>query len=148
MFFLYRFQRRRRSIEKEFDAALFALEGNKTEADQNERDELANQFQQRLDHVDLNIELVRTSRLIVGAQALELQVPRGNDPEMWNSVSNRRVLSPKGRSYLRKLIDDEKTRRRDVRAWWWKNVLIPAITALTGLAGVITGLIAVLHAKK
>jgi hypothetical protein len=43
------------------------------------------------------------------------------------------------------MIDDEKTRRREVKAWWWKTVIIPAITALTGLAGVITGLVAVLR---
>jgi len=29
-----------------------------------------------------------------------------------------------------------------------ENVIIPAITALTGLAGIITGMIAVIHSKK
>jgi len=52
------------------------------------------------------------------------------------------------RSNLRKRIDEERTRRREIDAWWWKNVIIPAIAALTGLAGVITGMIAVIHAKK
>jgi hypothetical protein len=56
--------------------------------------------------------------------------------------------TPAYRSNLRKQIDDERTRRREVNAWWWKNVVIPALTALTGLAGVITGMIAVIHAKK
>lgn len=56
--------------------------------------------------------------------------------------------TPEYRSNLRKRIDEEKTRRHEVNAWWWKNVIIPAITALTGLAGVITGMIAVIHSKK
>jgi len=56
--------------------------------------------------------------------------------------------TPDYRSNLRKRIDEEKTRRREVNAWWWKNVIIPAIAALTGLAGAITGMIAVFHAKK
>lgn len=145
--FLYHLRRKRHSIEKQFDVAL-NLALDTTQPDFEKVDELTTQFQKRLDQVDLSIEMVRTAQLITKAQAFDLQVPPNSDPEMWNLVSARRVLSPKGRSYLRKLIDDEKTRRREVRAWWWKNVVIPTITALTGLAGVITGMIAVIHAKK
>ena len=32
--------------------------------------------------------------------------------------------TPEYRSNLRKRIDEEKTRRHEVNAWWWKNVIV------------------------
>jgi hypothetical protein len=148
MFLLYRLRRKRRSIERQFAKALnLRLKASSGSLDDDITD-TTSQFDKRLDLIDLQIETVRTAQLIIKAQNLDLQMPPRNDPEMWNLVSERRVLSPKGRIYLRKLIDDENTRRREVSAWWWRNVVIPALTALTGLAGVITGMIAVARTHK
>ena len=99
--------------------------------------------------VDDAIQDIYDQRLLREAEALDIEPPV--DESAWKpgaEVDFLRQLTPSGRTFLRRRIDEEKTRRREVDAWWWKNVLIPAMTALTGLAGVITGLIAVLHAKK
>jgi hypothetical protein len=82
-------------------------------------------------------------------EAFHLDIELPTDEAAWKSDPDLEIfrqLTPAGRASLRRTIDEEKTRRREVKAWWWKNVVIPAITALTGLAGVITGMIAV--AKK
>jgi len=93
MFVLYHLRRKRRSIENQFDVAL-NLALDTTQPDFEKIDELTTQFQKRLDQVDLNIEVVRTAQLITRAQAFDLQVPPGSDPDMWNLVSARRVLTP------------------------------------------------------
>jgi hypothetical protein len=46
---------------------------------------------------------------------------------------------------VRRRIDEEKMRRREVHAWWWKTIVIPVITALVGLVGALTGLVALLR---
>jgi hypothetical protein len=95
-----------------------------------------------LDKLDL---VLATSELTDEAARLDLELR--DDDLHWTPIEafGERALTPAGRHSLRKMIDDEKTRRREVKAWWWKTVIIPAITALTGLAGVITGLVAVLR---
>jgi hypothetical protein len=149
MFSLRILRYHRRSLEKEFDKYLFSLEAKDFDAEPAKVvDDITKQFEKRLELIDFSIEASLASKLIQAAQTLDLQVPPGNDLDMWNTIAGRKVLNPKGRSHLRKLIDAERTRRREVKAWWWKNVVIPAITALTGLAGVITGMIAVIYARK
>lgn len=148
MFTLYTLRRERRFLEKQFDDYLLALDSQEYTAQFDQIQQRTQNLEKRLELLDFSIEAFLGAKLIQQAQALDLQVPPGNDPDVWNTLLGRKVLNPKGRSYLRKLIDEERVRRREVSAWWWKNVVIPAITALTGLAGVITGMIAVILAKK
>ena len=95
-----------------------------------------------------DIEREQSDQLRNEAERLDVEEPDYDDEQMWYSDYAQAVLSPVGRSHLRRLIDEEKLRRRDIHAWWWKTVVIPAVTAVTGLAGVVTGMIAVIHASK
>jgi hypothetical protein len=76
-----------------------------------------------------------TYRLVNEAADLDIELP--NEDSAWQPIKAEgragKTLSPSGRATLRRLIDEEKTRRREVNAWWWRNVVIPAIAALTGL---------------
>jgi hypothetical protein len=108
---------------------------------------------EQLERLTDEIQSIYDRRLLGQAQRLDIEPP--SEESAWKPQPKQnvelilfRVLTPSGRISLRRRIDEEKTRRREVNAWWWKNVIIPAITALTGLAGVITGMIAVIHAKK
>jgi hypothetical protein len=67
---------------------------------------------------------------------------------MWEKAASFHILTPKGRLNIRKAIDEEKIRRREVAAWWWKTIWVPLVTALIGLTGALTGLIAVLRHGK
>jgi len=78
--------------------------------------------------------------LIWIAHNYDIEPPDENDQTMWEQHADGRVLTPKGRNYLRKLIDDEKTRRFAVRVRWLK-LLAPIVTALAALAGAATGLV-------
>ena len=90
-------------------------------------------------------ELSYTYSLTSAAALLDIELQ--DSPNYWKVVEpfGERALTPTGRNALRKMIDDEKIRRREAKAWWWKTVIIPAITALAGFVGVITGLVAVLR---
>lgn len=94
------------------------------------------------DGIDFRVSV----KLLDEARALDAEVPSLQESGMWNRDDEDSVawLTPKGRACVRKAVDEEVSRRRERRAWWWKTVIIPAISALTGLAGVITGLVAVL----
>jgi hypothetical protein len=111
---------------------------------------------QQLEQVKDEIQSIYDQHLLGQAQRLDIEPPseesawkpRSPQPEEGVELFGFRVLTPSGRISLRRRVDEEKTRRREVKTWWWKNVIIPAITALTGLAGVITGMIAVIYSKK
>jgi len=54
------------------------------------------------------------------------------------------ILTRAARASPHKDIDAENSRRREMHAWWWKTVVIPAITMLIALVGGLTGLVALL----
>ena len=108
---------------------------------------------EQLEQLADEIQSIYDQRLLGQAQRLDIEPPTEESawkpqPEQAVDLIGLRVLTSSGRISLRRRVDEERTRRREVKAWWWKNVIIPAITALTGLAGVITGMIAVIYAKK
>jgi len=74
------------------------------------------------------------------AHNYDIEPPDENDQTMWEQCTDGRVLTLKGRTCLRKLIDDEKTRRFEVRVRWLK-LMAPIVTALAALAGATTGLV-------
>ena len=111
-------------------------------------DEFVAERIQQLRAVNAEIRECHTRVLVRDAERLDIELPE--DEMEWERDNNgvRQALTTAGRATLRRQIAEESTRRREVNAWCWKNVVVPAITALTGLAGVITGMIAVIHAKK
>ena len=94
-------------------------------------------------------DFVLSDYLLKEAKALDLVLPTRQDEGNWmpNEPLGGFTLTPKARLALRQTIDAEKLRRYEFDTKWVK-LWIPVITALTGLIGVITGLVAVLtHAK-
>lgn len=90
--------------------------------------------------------------LIAEANELDVDLPSPGEKGTWLGINGVAGdvprLSSKGKLLLRRAVDEEKMRRREVAAWWWKTVVIPGITALIGLVGALTGLVAVLHHGK
>ncbi|HWT66151.1 MAG TPA: hypothetical protein VN151_08550 [Terracidiphilus sp.] len=88
--------------------------------------------------------------LLSEARELDIGFPMVTDTDSWMGLDGAfglPFLSPTGSLKVRRAVDEEKVRRREVKAWWWKIVIIPALTALIGLVGAVTGLVAVLHSK-
>jgi hypothetical protein len=89
-------------------------------------------------------ELARTYPLTLAAARFDIELP--DSPEYWTVIQpfGERALTKTGRFALRKMIDEEKIRRREVKAWRWKTIILPVLPAVTGLIGVIIGLVAML----
>ena len=93
------------------------------------------------------------NRLHREARSLDVEVPPYGDNQMWfHDEENSRVwltsLTSKGRAHVRKLIDEEKARRFEVKTRWVTKFILPFLAALIGLIGALTGLVAVLEHKK
>ncbi len=58
------------------------------------------------------------------------------------------MFTPRARSHLRKMIDEEKARRFEVKTLWVTKLILPLLAALIGIIGALTGLVAVLHHQK
>jgi hypothetical protein len=57
---------------------------------------------------------------------------------MWTSDPEiRRWFSAKGRTNLRKLIDEEKARRFEVKTLWVTKFWLPLLAALVGIIGAL-----------
>ncbi len=86
-----------------------------------------------------DIDHLTTTFLTRKARRLMLPIPDLSDDQLWESYQwggGYRKLTEKGISELRSTIRTEGKERRDA--------YLPMITALTGLVGVITGLLAVI----
>ena len=145
MFDIWLLRWQRYGLSKKFERKLADLEKGDAPGDEFHAVDADRYFE--LADVDNAIDYKLGRKLLDQARVLDVDLPPRSDATMWTRDDQETGpiwLTPKGRSSIRKAIDEEIGRRRERKAWWWKTVIIPAITALTGLAGVITGLIAVL----
>ncbi|HET9305304.1 MAG TPA: hypothetical protein VFO46_04690 [Candidatus Sulfotelmatobacter sp.] len=144
MFWILRLRWRRRRAERSYDKKRKALK--KQKADPAKFAELATDEYCEINDIDGGIDYAISNKLLDEARGLDVNIPGHDQVGVWINHEDGELnwLSPQGRTLVRRSIDEEKTRRRESKAWWWKTVIIPAITALTGLAGVITGLIAIM----
>ena len=98
--------------------------------------------------LSLTIQTRISKRLILEAEELDIAIPEGpTEPDinhLWQRGIHGNILSSQGRAELRKKIDEEKMRRRELHPWWWKTVVIPALSRGIGIIGAITGFVAVL----
>ena len=92
--------------------------------------------------IDQEIQSRTSTRLLLEAMKFDVKIPSFKEIQFWELNQGPIRLSSEGRFHLRRLIDEEKSLRFDVNARWVK-LLIPLITALAGLLGVIIGLISV-----
>jgi hypothetical protein len=143
MFNNWQLKRAIKYIAKKHEAELkqYHDDGNEEKANA-----LLEKMENQVDAWDSQMQESESMRLFYRAQKYDLEVPYPNE-EMWEKDDRFRILTAKGRLAIRKAIDEEISRRRELTGWWWKTVIIPGLTAITGTVGAITGLIAVLHRK-
>jgi hypothetical protein len=78
------------------------------------------------------------------AQELDIAFPPFEEAEMWHAGDDQNLrLSFRGRAYLRKLIDEEESRRFEVKTLWVTKFWLPLLAGLVGIIGAATGFIAV-----
>jgi hypothetical protein len=113
-------------------------------ASQDDRYAVEAQEYQELQEVDREIDMEMSDLLFREAKRLDVDIPPVRDGMIWftDEHTKRVWLTPRGRYTVRKLVDEEKGRRFEVATRWVK-LLLPIITALAGLLGVIAGLVAV-----
>ena len=95
--------------------------------------------------VNEKIDRLLNERVLNEAKFMDIAIPKFDEQDCWAALPQTGKYGPSkltqtGRSRIRKSIDEEKQRRFDVKVRWVK-LLIPAISALAGLAGAITGVV-------
>ena len=151
MFEIWRLDRRRRVALKTMKAKLKHVDP-KTEEGHKEIVERCFEYSREVMRVQDLAEMHVSQKLCDEARALDVAYPPTNEEAMWRSVDTTPagddiVLTPKGRSAVRMLIDAEKARRFEVKTLWVTKFWLPLLAALIGIIGSITGLVAVLHQR-
>jgi hypothetical protein len=136
------FTKLRAEVQRKYEPVLQAADTTRQE-----RKDLLEQMHNELQKITEDENRAIDFRLFSKAKQLDIDRPSLTEKELWEDTGKAPVLNPKGRLALRRAIDEEKTRRRDVAVWWWKTVIIPGLAAATGLIGSLTGLFAVLHRR-
>jgi hypothetical protein len=149
---LWKLKRERRKIVAAYAKEYKALAAKK-DRNLDERDMIAANEYSDLNAIDIQIDLYLSDTLIEEAKELDLPLPPHSTPPMedeyWeiDHPSGRSCLSVDGRQALRASIDGYKARRSEKYERRWK-IAATIITALTGLGGVIIGIISLLHKAK
>jgi hypothetical protein len=78
--------------------------------------EAARSIQDRYEELQNEQQEYDSDKLISTAQHFDVALPSRDDADKWDYSHYRSVLSPNGRAHPRKLIDEEKTRRCEVKA--------------------------------
>ena len=137
------FAKRRLDVKQKFAPFLESADSTRRE-----KLEIREQMEGELREIAADESRYIDSTLFGKATQLDIDLPPFSDSDLWDDSARPPFLTPKGRLTLRKAIDEEHTRRRDVTAWWWKTVIIPGLAAATGLVGALTGLVAILRHSK
>jgi len=137
-----------RSIRRSYAKQHKQLEKRKAPSDEFQELDADEYFD--MQEVEKEIDAAVGNRLFHEARSLDVETPPISDEQMWfHDDENSRVwFTPKGRAHVRKLIDEEKARRFDVKTRWVTNIIIPLAALLGGIMGAITGLVAVLQHKR
>jgi hypothetical protein len=95
--------------------------------------------------IEKEIDIIEGGRLFRKARHLDVETPPLAEREMWlDEYGGRRIwFSPKGRAHVRKLIDEEESRRFEAKSRWVTKIILPLLTLTLGIIGTITGLVAV-----
>jgi hypothetical protein len=98
-----------------------------------------------------NMERELSMSLLTEADELDIELPPNTDHEIWSAGQMKEdaitLLTTRGRSKIRALIDAEKARRFEVKTLWVTKFWLPLLAALVGIIGALTGLVAVLRHK-
>jgi hypothetical protein len=147
MFDIWRLKWQRWRIQQAYREDYKKLKENKAPADEFRQLDASEYFDTR--EIESVIDSRTSRRLTDQARSLDVETPPLSAKEMWihHEDGERVWLSAKGRSQVRKLIDEEKARRFEVKTRWVTKIILPLAGILVGIIGAITGLVAVLHKK-
>jgi hypothetical protein len=160
MFTMWRLRRARAKVERKYARQVEELQKKNAPETDITLVRVKELLEARIYTQQIALEL--TFRLQAEAERFDVEVPpiAVQDEEgnfgMWQLVQDsekvgvdegRIFLSSKGRAHLRRLIEDEKGRRFEVKTRWVTRVILPIIGALVGIIGAITGLVAVMRHK-
>lgn len=131
----HQLEEEKKRIRTAFEAVLI-----ETQSHDREFNDLWAKVQESIDQINSVDQIGQTLTLKDQAAKFDLELP--DDPKYWITIQpfHESALTPTGRTATRKLIDDEKTRRFEVKVRWLK-LLTPIIAALAGLFGAATGLV-------
>ena len=151
MFDLWRIKRKRRKAEQRFREAKEKLRKNKNATSDEYRELGADEYFTLRDY-DEWIDTILSERLWQEARELDVVMPSFEDKNVWRDHDDNEgvYLTSNGRFQVRKLIDEEKTRRFEVTTRWVKLIavtLVPVLTAAAGFIGAMIGW-AALHLPK
>jgi hypothetical protein len=147
MFDLWRLKRSRRKTALAYERDLRKLRKNK-KATPKEFEDLRQAKNVDLLAEDESINTFLTAQLWEEAREYDVEIPQGEGTWEESGVgTNRYYLTMAARAQVRRLIDEEKARRFEVKTRWITRIILPVIAALIGIIGAITGLVAVLYRK-
>ncbi len=142
-FELWKLKRSRRKTIESYDKAIAECKADKTK-NKDDLEMLYTEQGAEIQVADDALDTYVSDILVEEARELDIETPDYDDKTFWtrNLYGNRILLNAKGRAAVRHLIYEEKTRKFDQMRW--AKMALPIITALAGLAGVITGLVVAL----
>ena len=87
--------------------------------------------------IDEELDRARSQRLLAECIKYDIEIPQNPDSWRHSEDGTYNYLSPKGRAQLRNLLREEKAKSSQEFGRW-----LPYITAISGLIGVLIGLVA------
>lgn len=144
MFDLWRLKRSRRKVVRAYERERQKLK-KKKDRGPGDFEELEHAEWQALQAEDDAINAFLSDQLWHEAREHDIEIPKGEGVWEDSFYHDRKYLTMATRAQLRRLIDEEKARRFDVKTRWITRIILPIIAALVGIIGALTGLVAVLH---
>jgi hypothetical protein len=144
VFRLWRLKWRRYRNQRYFDKKFKELKKNN--ASNNEVGALDADQHFTMQDFEEGIDHVIGSKLLDEARLLDVDIPTRSDESVWyhSEDGTLAILTPKGRSTVRKAIDEERARRFEVRTLWVTKIVLPLAGVVVGIIGALIGLVAAL----
>ena len=147
MFELWRLKRSRKKIVRAYERDRQKLK-KKKDRGPDEFEELEHAEWQALQVEDDAMNAVLSDQLWEEAREYDIAIPKGDGVWEDSYYGERKYLTMATRATLRRLIDEEKARRFEVKTLWVTKFILPILGGLVGVIGALTGLFAVLHQRK
>jgi hypothetical protein len=143
MFDLWRLERDRRRIVSAHGDDLRKLKLKK--ATPEEFEELRHAQWADLQVEDDGINRFLSDQLWEEARKYDVAIPVGEGVWEDSIFGDRKYMAMATRANVRRLIDEVKARRFEVRTLWITKIILPLAGLLIGIIGALTGLFAVIH---
>ena len=140
---LWRLKRGRRSVIRAHERDLRKLKLKK--AGPEEFEELRHSQWADLQVEDDGINKFLSDQIWEEAREYDVAIPVGEGVWEDSIFGDRKYMTMATRADVRRLIDEEKSRRFEVKTLWVTKLILPI---LVGIIGALTGLFAILHQKQ